>query len=327
MTKVDATRRGLLGLAAGLAAGLATGGAFAQGGWPARVIRLVIPFSAGTTVDLLGRVLAAGLARELGQAVVVENRGGAGGNLGSAHVARALADGHTLLLGTIGTHGVNASLYADQGFNPVADFVPVAPFAATSSLLAVPPGLGVTDATALIALGRRRGAPLTFASTGQGTTAHLSMLLFAKVTGVTVQHIPYQSPTQAIADLLQGRMDAMFYSPAVLGPHLRSGALRALAVTAPERLPSLPEVPTTTEAGLPGLVVQAWCGLYAPTGTPGDVLARLVPTMRVLGTDAGLVAALARLGAQPMPGGAEDLARLTREEVARWRGLVDRAAD
>jgi tripartite-type tricarboxylate transporter receptor subunit TctC len=320
MTMVDAPRRGLLGLAAVIAAGAAK----AQGTWPARVVRLVIPFPAGTTVDLLGRVLAAGLARDLGQAVVVENRGGAGGNLGSAHVARAPADGHTLLLGTIGTHGVNATLFENQGFDPVADFAPIAPFAGTSNLLAVPPGLGVADAAGLLALGRGRASPLTFASTGQGTTAHLSMLLFTKVTGLAVQHVPYQSPTQATSDLLQGRIDAMFYSPAVLAPHVRAGALRALAVTAPDRLPGLPEVPTTAEAGLPGLVVQAWCGLYAPAGTPPEVVARLVQAMRGLGADVELVAALGRLGAEPMRGGSDDLARLTRDEVARWRGLVDR---
>lgn len=319
---LQAPRRGFLGLALALASRTVA----AQAAWPTRAVRLVIPFPAGTTVDLLGRLLAAGLARDLGQAVVVENRGGAGGNLGSAQVARAPADGHTLLLGTIGTHGVNATLFESQGFDPVQDFAPIALFAGTSNLLAVPPSLGATDPAALVALGRARRSPLTFASTGQGTTAHLSMLLFTKITGLAVQHVPYQAPGQALSDLLQGRIDAMFYSPAVLGPHLRTGALRALAVTAPDRLPGLPDVPTTAEAGLPGLIVQAWCGLYAPAGTPREVVARLEQAVLGLGLDGDLVAALGRMGAEPLRGGAEDLARLTQDEVARWRGLLDRTA-
>jgi tripartite-type tricarboxylate transporter receptor subunit TctC len=290
--------------------------------WPARPVRLVVPFAAGTTTDTVGRLLAQHLTRALGQTVVVDNRSGAGGNVGTAQVAKAAPDGYTLVLGTIGTHAINASLYADPGFDPVRDFAPIAPFGATPALLAVRRGLEATSLAELIALAKRRPGTLTFASAGNGTTGHLSQVMLDQRAGIGTVHVPYRSGAQAVTDLISGKVDAMFYHFLALGPHIREGTLRALAVTSARRASGMPEVPTMEEAGLPGFVVVAWWGLYAPAGTPGPIVARLNAAANGFLRDAEAQASLQAQGVDPVGGTSEDLAKLTREEVATWRRVI-----
>lgn len=214
---------------------------------------------------------------------------------------------------------MNASLYADQGFDPLRDFTPISPLAETPNVL-LTRNARFTDLHALLAEGR--GAPISFASTGIGTTAHLAMLLFARATGIQALHVPYGAPAQAIADLLTGRVDAIFYHPGVFRAQIADGVLRPLAITAPQRAVMLPEVPTTAELGWPAVRVQGWCAVFAPAGLPEPVSRRLEDAMRQVKQAPELAGSMATLGAALMPGGAAELAALVGQEVARWRDLI-----
>lgn len=306
---------------AGGAAACLPGLARAQA-WPTRPVRLVVPFAAGTTTDSLARILSQHLSRTLGQSFVVDNRSGAGGNLGVATVAKSPPDGYTLVLGTSGTHGVNASLYRDQGYDPVRDFAPIAPFVAAPAVLAVRRTLGVTTLAELIAEAKRRPGALTFASAGNGTTGHLSQALLNLRAGIETVHVPYRSGAQAITDLLAGQVDAMFYHFLPLVPHVREGSVLPLAVTSPQRAEGLAEVPTMREAGLTDFVVEGWWALYAPAGTPPAIIASLNAGTNGLLRDAEAAESLRAQGVTPIGGAPERLQAMTREEVAKWRDII-----
>lgn len=322
-------RRPLLAGLAGAALGglaapaLAQAPAAGRGAWPNRPIRLVVPFAAGTTTDILGRILGDALAREAGQPVVVENKPGAGGNLGAQSVAQAAGDGYTLLLATNGTHGINAGLYADQGFDPVRDFTPIAPFVTTPSVLGVPPSLGVSSVAELLALAKTR--PVTFASAGNGTTGHLSQALLNLRTGLRTEHVPYRNAGQGVTDLIAGRVDAMFYHPLGLKPHLEAGTLRALAVTSAQRVDILPAAPTMQESGVPDFVVEGLWSLYGPANLPAPIVARLNAATNALLRDPAALANLRVQGVQPTGGTPEQLAETTRAQIAKWRAVVEAA--
>ncbi|MFC7738111.1 Bug family tripartite tricarboxylate transporter substrate binding protein [Roseomonas sp. GCM10028921] len=292
----------------------------AQPAWPSRPIRLIVPFAAGTTTDILGRILAEALAREAGQPVVVDNRAGAGGNVGAQAVARAPADGYTLILGTNGTHGINASLFTDPGFDAIRDFTPIAPFVTTPTVLGVPPSLGVSSVAELVALAKRR--PLTLASAGNGTTGHLSQALLNLRAGLSTQHAPYRNAGQAVTDLVAARVDGMFYHPLGLKPHLDAGTLRALAVTSTARVTILPGVPTIVEAGIPDFVVEGLWNLYGPAGLPAEVVSRLNRATNALLADPASLANLRAQGVEPTGGSPEKLAEMTRNEISKWREVI-----
>ncbi|WP_376092939.1 Bug family tripartite tricarboxylate transporter substrate binding protein [Roseomonas sp. CCTCC AB2023176] len=308
-------RRILLAAAAAMPAA-----ARAQIAWPNRPIRLIVPFAAGTTTDILGRILAEAIAREVGQPCVVDNRAGAGGNVGSVAVARSAPDGYTLLLGTNGTHGINTSLYPDAGFDPVRDFTPVVPFVTTPVILGVPPALGVSSVAELVALAKRRS--LSFASAGNGTTGHLSQALFNLRGGVETQHIPYRNAGQAVTDLIAGRVDAMFYHPLGFKPHIEARTVRPLAITGAARLSNLPDLPTIQEAGLPDFIVLGIWSLYGPTGLAEEVVARLNRAANALLADLAALANLRAQGVEPLGGPPERLAVMTRDEVSKWRPII-----
>ena len=288
--------------------------------WPDRPVRLVVPFPAGTTTDTLGRLLGNFLSAQLGQPVVVENRSGAGGSVGAASVARSAPDGYTLILGTSGSHAVNASLIRDMGYDPVRDFAPVGAFVQTPVVLGVRPALGASTLADLVTMAKARS--LTFASAGIGTTGHLSQALFNLRGGVETTHVPYRDGGRAVTDLISGQVDAMFYHPLGFLPHIQAGTIRPLAVTGRARSPVLPEVPTVREAGLADFVVEGWWAVYAPAGTPAPIVARLNTLVNGALADRETLAALQRQGVQGMGGTAEALAAMTSQEVTSWREVI-----
>jgi tripartite-type tricarboxylate transporter receptor subunit TctC len=288
--------------------------------YPTRSMRLVVPFAAGTTTDILARALGNHLSQALGQSVVVDNRSGAGGNIAVAAVARERPDGYTMVLGTSGTHGVNASLYTDPGFDPVKDFSPVVAFATAPVTLVVRPELGARDFAALRALAGRR--TLSFASAGNGTTGHLCQALLDLRAGITTTHVPYRSGAQAVTDLLAGTVDAMFHHYAAIGQHVQDGKLIVLGVTAPQRVATLPEVPTMLELGLADFVVEEWWAIYLPVGAPREAVERLNAVTNAFLRQEEALTMLRNNGATPLGGTPEELAARTAAEVAKWREVI-----
>ena len=301
----------------------ASGAANAQG-WPAKPIRLVSPFPPGAVVDTLCRTLAPPLGEALGQPVVVENRAGAGGNVGMEVVAKAPADGYTLGIGSIGTHGINPSVYARMPFDPVRDFAPITFVASNINVLVVHPSVPANDVRELIAYARANPGRLSYGSAGAGTSQHLAGELFKQITGVEMTHIPYKGAGPAVTDLLGGQIPLMFVDISATLAHIRAGKLRALAVLTRERTPLL-DVPTAIEQGLAGFDVNAWFGLFAPAGTPRELVARLnaasVSALRLSATRERLES----LGLSPAPGAPEELAALVRAELERWSKVAKAA--
>ena len=286
-------------------------------------VRLVVPFAAGTTTDIIGRLAGAAISRGLGQPVVVDNRSGAGGTIGSATVAQAAPDGLTLLLGTSGTMATNPAIMPGIPYDPIRDFAPIASLAGTSVVLGVRPALGVDTLEGFLALARRR--PLSVGSAGTGTTGHLTQALLALRSGVPTTHVPYRDGARAVTDLLNGTLDAMVYHPLGFLPHIQAGTIRPLAVTGAARHFLFPAVPTMAEAGVAGVVVEGWWALYAPAGTPPALVARLNALVNGALADPATLAELRRQGLEVLGGTAEALAEKTRRELAGQRALAQAA--
>jgi tripartite-type tricarboxylate transporter receptor subunit TctC len=283
-------------------------------------VRLLVPFGAGSTTDLLGRLVAQRLGERLSQTVVVENRPGAGGNIGTEAAARAAPDGQTLLMGAASTNAINPSLYRNLRVDPIRDFAPVALVASVTNVLVVPPSLPVATVAELIALGRTR--PLSFASGGAGGSIHLSGELFRNLAGLEMVHVPYNGGAAALPDLLAGRVELMFDGLPTSLPHIRAGRLRVLGVTSARRSPLLPEVPTIAEAGLPGYESEGWFGLFAPSATPATVLARLEQEIRLMLTDPAVAAQLQAQGARPGDKFGPAFGDFVRAERDKWAAVI-----
>ena len=280
-------------------------------------IRLISPFPPGAVVDTLCRTLAVPLGELLGQPVVVENRTGAGGNIGMDVVAKSPADGYTIGMGGIGTHGINPSVYASMPFDPVRDFAPITFVASNINVLVVHPSLPVKDVRDLIAYAKANPGKLAFGSAGTGTSQHLAGELFKQITGVEMTHVPYKGAGPAVADLIAGQIPLMFADISAALGHIRAGRLRALGVTTRERSPLL-DVPTAIEQGVPDFDVNAWFGLFAPAATPPDIVARLnAESAKALGMPA-IRERLQGVGLNPAPGTPEAFAQFIRAELARW---------
>ncbi|MDX3907470.1 MAG: tripartite tricarboxylate transporter substrate binding protein [Pigmentiphaga sp.] len=243
--------------------------------YPAQPIKLVVPFPPGGATDLLARKMAEQLSPRLGQPVVVENRAGAGGIIGSQQVARAAPDGYTLVVGVTGSHSISNHLTAKPAYDPVKDFEPVSLLVTAPLVLAVHPSVPADDLGGFIAYAKRKAGSVTYGSSGAGTSLHLTGELFDIAAGTRMVHVPYKGSAQAMADLVGGQIQAMFVDPPVLAPYQGGGKLKLLAVTSKARSPILPDVPTMAEAGLPDFEVLSWQGLFAPAGTPSDVVQRL----------------------------------------------------
>ena len=307
----------------GLAAALVcfATGALAQP-YPNHPIRLVVPFPAGGTTDILARDAAPKLTEVLGQPVVVDNRPGAGGNIGADLVAKSQPDGYTLLVGTVGTHAINPSLYAKMPYDHVKDFAPVVLVAGVPNVLVVNPSLPVNSVADLIKLAKSKPGSVNFASSGNGTSIHLSGELFKTMAGVDMTHVPYKGSAPALIDLVSGQVQVMFDNLPSSLPQIKAGKLRAIAVTSLKRSPALPDVPTISESGLPGFEASSWFGLLAPAGTPPAVVTRLnAEVNKWLQSPEGREQLLAQ-GAQAAGGTPEQFVAHIRAETDKWAKVV-----
>ena len=303
-----------------LAAGAARPAAAAWA--PDRPVRLVVPFPPGGPTDIVARLLAQKLAGPLGQPVVVENRGGAGGNIGAEHVARSPADGHTLLLATVGVMAINPALYRRLSYDAAADLAPVALVAAAPVALVAHPSLPARTAAELVALAKARPRQLVFGSAGNGTPGHLAGEIFNGLTGAELTHAGYRGSGPAIQDLVAGQIPLMFDPVQSVLPHIEAGRVRALALSNPARIPALPEVPTMAEAGIPGHETTAWWAVVAPARTPEPVLTALADAIRRLAVADDWRSHLSRLGIDPTLRTGPELAAFVRAEAAKWGAAV-----
>lgn len=310
-------RRALLGAGAALVAAPAR----AQGWVPTQPIRMVVPYPPGGTTDVLGRMVAEGLSERLGRQVVVDNRSGASGIIGTEYVKNAAPDGYTLVFVSSG-HGVLKDLYPNLPFDPNDDFTPVARIAATAYALVVHPGLNVATIAELVALAKEKPGTLSFASTGMGTAQHLSGELFKRLAGIDIVHVPYRGSGTVRADLMTGRVPMMFENLALMAPVIQRGELRGLAVTSEARSPLVPAVPTMAESGFPEATIEGWFGLLGPKGMAPAVVAALNAATNETLNGATARARMDGLGARVMGGTPQQLDDLIRTERARWGKVI-----
>jgi len=308
-----------LGLAA---ASLAVSGACAQGAaFPGKPIHIVVTFTTGGAPDILARLIGERLQANWGQPVVVENRPGAGGNTGADAVAKAPPDGHTIVVGTVGTHAINGALYSKMPYDMVKDFAPVTLLATTPNMLVVHNGVPAKTLPEFVALGKKEGK-MTFASSGSGTSIHVSGELFKTMTGIDMQHIPYKGRASAIPDLLGGRVTMMFDNMPSSLPLVREGKLRALGVTSAKRSPAAPDIPTIAEQGLPGFEAVSWFALFAPAGTPKPVVDKWQAEVKKILETPEVGKRLAEIGLEPAGSTPEELAAYQRAEITKWAKVV-----
>ena len=293
--------------------------AFAQA-WPTQPVRIVVPYPAGGAVDFLARQYAAKLSVELRQTVLVDNRAGAGGLIGADYVAKARPDGYTLVLGTNSSHAIAPSVVKKMPYDPVNDFAPVSLLAVTPYVVVVNPEVPAKTLAELIALAKSKPDTLAFGSAGSGTTPHLAGELFSTMTGVKMRHIPYKGSGPMVNDLLGGQIQLAFDNSAM--SQIKAGKLRALSVTSSHRLPSLPDVPTPAEAGLPGYEVLGWFGLYAPKGTPNDIVALLARETRKIMAMPDLVERITGFGLTARPIAQAEFNAFLLSDTAKWANVV-----
>jgi tripartite-type tricarboxylate transporter receptor subunit TctC len=292
--------------------------AAARADYPDRPVRLVVPFPAGGGADAIARTIMPRVATELGQAVVIDNRPGAGGNVGAEFVARANPDGYTLLYGTNGTHAINRSLYGSIPFDPIRDFAPVSRMTQIPALLVVTPSLPSLSVAELVAYAKAHPGKVNFASAGNGTTSHLAGELFKTMAGIDIVHIPYRGGGSAMTDLVGDQVSMMIDVMPNALPLARSGKVRGLAVTTSARVPAAPEYPTIAESGVPGFEMSAWDGVLAPAGTPRGVVDKVNAAIRVALADAQVRDAIIARGMQAVPSSPEEFARHIASESEKW---------
>ena len=290
--------------------------------FPTKQLRIVVTFPTGGAPDILARTIAEKLDPAWGQTMIVDNKPGAGGNIGAEFVARAPADGHTLVMGTVGTHSINGSLYAKIPYDMVRDFAPVTLIASTPNLLVVNNDIPAKNLQELIALAKAKPGTLTYGSPGIGTSVHVSGELFNSLAGVKTTHVPYKGRQMAIPDLLGGSISMMFDNMPSAIPVVREGKLRAIGVTSAKRSASAPEIPTIAEQGLPGFEATSWFAVFAPAGTPRPVVDRLhAEIVRIFGLP-DVQAKMKTLGLDPILGGPDELAKTQAAEIVKWAKVI-----
>lgn len=290
--------------------------------YPNKTVRVVVPFSAGSTTDILGRLVAQKLTERWGQQVIVDNRPGAGGNIGSDLVARAVPDGYTILVSAASTLAINASLYKNMPYDTATAFAPITLIATVTNVLVVHPSLPAKTVKELIALAKSRPGQLNFASGGSGGTQHLSGELFKMMAGVDMVHIAYKGSAAAMPDVLGGHVLLIFDGVPQSLPYIKAGKLRPLGVTTAKRSPALPDVPTIAEAALPGYEATAWFGVVAPAGTPKDVIDRLNRDVVGILNTPEIRERLTAQGATPAPQTPEEFSRFIKSEMVKWAKVV-----
>jgi tripartite-type tricarboxylate transporter receptor subunit TctC len=287
-------------------------------GWPTRPVKLMVPFAAGGTTDILARVVAAKISEEFGQQFVVENKPGAGGNIAADYVAKAEPDGYTFLVGTPGTHAINQFVFKNMNFDQLNDIAPVIIIARVPNLCSVTNSLPVKSVAELIAYAKSKPGELFYGTPGLGSTAHVSTELFKSMTGVEMTHVPYKGSAPALTDLIAGRVQLMIDNLPAAQPFAESNSIRPLAVSSAKRWPGLPDLPTIAEAGVPGYEAASWFTIGAPAKTPKDIIEKLnVSVGRFLKTEDG-IARLRKLGAEPAGGSPEDMQRYVMAETDKW---------
>ena len=297
----------------------------APAAFPDRPIRLIVPFPAGGSADFMARGMAQRLAAELGQQIIVDNRGGGGGAPAAEAAAKAPADGYTLFFATMGTLVINPAMYPKLRYDPLKDFAPISLTHLTPRVLTVHASVAAKNVAELIALAKAKPGQLTYGSAGSGSSSHLAGALFASMAGVEMLHIPYKGSAPLLTDVLAGRLDMTFDSYTVYDEHIKSGRVRALGVTTPTRMAALPAVPTIAEAGLPGYDISNWLGLLAPASTPKEVIATINTALgRVMAAPA-LKQQLAVLGIEPVFGTPEEFTALMRAELPKWAAIVKKS--
>jgi tripartite-type tricarboxylate transporter receptor subunit TctC len=290
--------------------------------YPARPVRVYIPFTAGSAADIIMRALEPQMREKLGQSFIIDNRGGAGGNIAAELTAKSPADGYSIMMGTVGTHAINYSLYSKLPYHPQRDFTPIALVGENPNILVINPYVPAKSIKELIALGKARPGALNYGSSGAGTSVHLSAELFSTMAGIKMVHVPYKGATEALTALLAGQLDLMFASLSSAIPLVKAGRLRAFAVTGEKRSSSIPEMPTISEAALPGYSASAWFGLVGPAGLPPAAVTAL--------SNAALAALQTQevkdrffasgVDVRPMP--ADEFARLIDSEIKKWAQVV-----
>lgn len=290
--------------------------------WPAKPITYVVPFAAGGTTDLLGRLIGQRLSQALGQSVVIENRAGAGGNIGSDYVAKAAPDGYTILGGTISSHAINVSLYPKMPYDPVRNFQPVTLIGTLPNVLVVNASSPWKSVQDVIAAAKARPGSINFGSSGNGTSQHLAAELFANMAGLRMTHVPYKGSSQAVQALLGNQVDLVFENSVAAVPMIQAGKFRALATTGARRSSELPDVPTMAESGLSGYEIVSWQAVFAPAGTPQPIVNKLATEIGKIIRQPDIRAKLASMGVEPSGAGPAELANFQKSEVAKWANLI-----
>jgi tripartite-type tricarboxylate transporter receptor subunit TctC len=291
--------------------------------YPNRPVTIVIPFPVGSQADIINRMIFDKMERSLGQKVVVENRPGAGGTVGSDRVAKAAPDGYTLLSGSAGTHAASISLFRNVPYDPVKDFVPIAMLSGGANVLAVHSSVGVKTLAELIALAKAQPNKLTYASSGNGTTPHFQGALLTSLAGVEIRHVPYSSITQAATDLARGDVSMMFYAFAPIRSFVEQGQLVMLGTSGDVRSATLPQLPTLREAGLTGYSLMAWSALFGPAGLPQPIVQKLYATTQDALKDSELQTKIVNLGTEVLFGDPQYVASLQKVEIEKYRRLVE----
>ena len=318
------TLRGLVATGAAALAEILGRPALAQDGYPNRAIRVLVPYAAGGGQDITARLLAEPLRAALGQPVVVENRAGANGNIGSAAVARATPDGHTLILSGVGSHAINAGLYRSMPYDPVKDFAHVTLIASGPNAIAVNPAFAPKTLPDLVALVKKEPGKLSYASSGTGSSGNMAMELFKQKAGLAIEHIPYRGGSPAMTDVMGGQVPVLITNADAVAPHVKDNRLRILAVTSAERSALYPDTPTVAELGYPDVVAVSWTGVSAPPGTPAAIVGRLQAEVGKAVTGP-LKEQLTTLGLVPGGTSSEEFAAFVAAEVAKWREVAKTA--
>lgn len=312
-------KRHVIALALGL---IALFGREAEAAYPDKPVRIIVPYAAGGTSDILARLVGAKLTERLGQQFIVENRSGAGGNIGTGAAAASDPNGYTLLLGTINTHGINPSLYKDLTFDPVKDFAPITLIAFTPNVLSVHPSVNAKTLAEVIALAKAKPGALSFGSTSPGGSPHMSGELLKMMTGIDITHVPYRGGGPMLNDLIGGHIPLAFDNlPSSIG-QIRAGAIRPIAVTSSKRWPTAPDIPTFAESGVDGYEVSAWFGLFAPGKTSPDIVSLLHKHISEILQLPDIRERLVGIGAEPVGNSPGEFATLITQEVEKWRKVV-----